>query len=265
LAALSRHWDTLRTIADRAMWALRHRQPAEPVQQSAIAIKSDPIPAVDDLGQVFPEYRPIHPTLSGFIDDAHAAIASLPVRDGLIQTETPGFLRPADALALYELAWFSNADILELGSAWGLSTSILCQAARNAGRGRRVVSVEIDPQFQRLTARTIRRRGLSGGFRLMPGEAATVIRRLIDKHRRFGLVFVDHDHSGPATATVCRALPELMRPGGMALFHDFNDTRHRTEPDAYGVYPAVRTLLEDYRFRYLRTVGCCGLVQRLPA
>ena len=45
-------------------------------------------------------------------------------------------------------------DILELGSAWGLSTTILCRAAANAGRGSKVWSVELDPELWVLSEKT---------------------------------------------------------------------------------------------------------------
>lgn len=221
-----------------------------------------PLPTLETLGAVYLPYSPVFERPGPWIDADHQAIARLPLDGVLIRGETPGFLRPADALALYELAYFARGDVLELGSAWGLSTSILGRAIRNSGRRARVASIELDPNFQQLTRTTMQAAQLTGVYEGLAGAADEWIAKLLALTRQFDVIFVDHDHSYPATRQVCVALSELLAPGGYAVFHDFNDERNRTEPFVYGVHRAVSELATRPGFAFCGVVGCCGLVQR---
>jgi predicted O-methyltransferase YrrM len=219
-------------------------------------------PELSALGSTFPSYRRSFGFAGEFIDADHQAIAELPAPEGLIVTDVQGFLRPADALTLYELAYFAAGNILELGSAWGLSTTILCRAAANAGRGSKVWSVELDPEFQKATAHAVSSHGLEQHYRALPGDANHVMRDLLANRRTFSVMFVDHDHGYASVHSACDALPRLLLPGGMALFHDFNDDRNASEAGQYGIYRAVCELLADPEMSFLGTIGCCALVHR---
>jgi cephalosporin hydroxylase len=219
-------------------------------------------PQLGNLGVDFP---PCHPTFrfpGQFINNTHQAIARLPVDGGLIRDSIPGFLRPADALALYEHAYFATGDVLELGSAWGLSTRILCRAVQDSGRNSRVTSIEILPEFQEATARAISNAGLTEFYESIPGDAASQCDTLVAQSCRFAFAFIDHDHSHQATRRICTQLPALLQPGGYALFHDFNDARNQAEPELYGVYRGVEELLQSPDFSFERTIGCCALLRR---
>lgn len=222
-----------------------------------------PPPTMDDLGQNHPTYRPVFQFDGSYIDEDHEAISRLPLDGVLIRTSVQGYLRASDALTLYEQAYFATGDVLELGSAWGLSTSIIARAIRNSGRPRKVVSVEIEPAFQLATKRTIRDAGLLRFYQALPGDAEVQVANLIDRHRQFGLVFVDHDHTYEASSRICNQLPAILEIGGYALFHDFNDERNRTEASAYGVYPAVVELISSASFAFAGVIGCCALVRRM--
>ena len=219
-------------------------------------------PAIDGLGQYFPAYRPTFQFLDLYIDDDHRAISRLPLKGGLICTKVKGYLRLPDALALYELAYYSQGDALELGSAWGLSTSITARAICNSGRCGRVFSVDIDPAFQLATSQTIKAARLHRFHEGLPGDAAVLVDRLIARNRKFGFVFVDHDHAYEPTSLICHQLPSLLKVGGFALFHDFNDERNRPEAGAYGVYRAVVELTSSPSFAFAGVIGCCALVRR---
>jgi len=236
---------------------LHARAPSRPLTATP-----QPFPPPEALGQHFPPYQPTFESAGDFIDEEHRAIATLPTEGGLIRVETPGFLRPDDALSLYELAYRADGDVLELGSAWGLSTTFLCRAVLNAGRGGRVVSIEINPDFQRATAATLRDAGLQRCHRSIPGDANEAIDRLVARGRTYGFIFVDFDHTYGATQRLCNGLHRVLRPGGMVLFHDFNDRRNISEPEEYGVYRAVAEMLDEGRMVFLGTIGCCGLIHR---
>jgi predicted O-methyltransferase YrrM len=222
------------------------------------------VPDLSVIGDEIPPYRKTFAFPGEFIDADHAAIASLPVEGGLIRAATKGFLRLADALALYEHAYFADGDVLEMGSAWGLSTTILCRAARNAGAGYAVHAIEIEKEFRRATAVAVRANGLESHYRSLPGDAGIEADRLIARGRTFGFVFVDHDHAYEPTRRVCRQLGALLQPGGRVLFHDFIDVRNRTEPSVYGVHRAVCELARDPDFEFLGVMGCSGLLRKRP-
>src|SRR5258707_754975 len=61
----------------------------------------------------------------------------------------------------------------------------------------------------------------------------------------------------------CSALTELLRPGGMALFHDFNDAWNAS--GFYGIYQAVDELLQHPRMSFLGVIGCCALIRETEA
>ena len=72
-------------------------------------------------------------------------------------------------------------------------------------------------------------------------------------------MFVDQYHGLAASRLVCRLLPRLLLPGGMALFHDFNDARN--VGGEYGVYHAVLEMLQaEPGLALYGLPGCCALV-----
>lgn len=221
---------------------MRRRPPvADPVVVCAV-------PALEDLGRSFPPYRRTFAFRGEFLDASHRHLAELPVDGDLIRAWVPGFLRPADALALYEHAFLAEGNVLEMGSAWGLSTTILGMAVRNSGRRAVVTSLEISPEFHLATAAAVADQGLTATCRLLLGDAGDEARKRMAERCRFGFAFIDHDHAYAATRLACEQLKPLLRPGGHVLFHDFNDERNRTEPETYGVHRAVAELARGHPF-----------------
>src|SRR5438128_632925 len=88
-----------------------------------------PVPLVE-----IPPFRPTYAYGDGFVNESHASYQTCPANEHLIDLGISGWLRREDALKLYELAYFADGPILELGSYHGLSTSILSRAAHDAGR-----------------------------------------------------------------------------------------------------------------------------------
>jgi predicted O-methyltransferase YrrM len=179
----------------------------------------------------------------------------------------PGFLQHADALKLYELAYFAGGDALELGSWQGLSTSILARALRDAERaGRaagRLTSIELDPAHAETTRATLSRMRLAERVEVRRADAVQALDELAREGRAFSLAFVDHDHGYDAVAAVCARLGAVLRPGAFLLFHDFNDPRNADEGDPeYGVYQAVRDGLDAQAFDFYGVYGCAALYRR---
>jgi predicted O-methyltransferase YrrM len=225
----------------------------------------DPLPAIalsphlsPDLPTVLRSYEPYRPIFRVSPDTNARLIASWPVKDGLIATRPRGFLRPADALSLYDIARYGTGRVLEIGSAWGLSTTILCRAVK-ARRTGKLVSFEIAPDFQRLTRLAIRELGLSPWHEMRGGEASQLMEQAVRREESFSAIFIDHDHGSEASHAACRLLPRLLAPKGFMLFHDFNDPLNQT--GEYGVYDAVRAMLTAHPgLAFYGMPGCCALI-----
>jgi predicted O-methyltransferase YrrM len=209
-------------------------------------------------------YQPNYP-IRGFLNSHHEYLSNL--RDNpLLNLTAPGLLdhaqgQPiegwlwrADALKLYEMAYFAEGDILELGTYKGLSTCVMAQAILDSGRAARIVSVDIGDHGWRTNA--MRTRVLHViDFRL--GDASEHLNNLIAEGRRFGFGFIDHSHTYTDVARVCPRLSSVLRVGSFAQFHDYADGRNGTDPD-YGVWQAVRDTLPQ-EFEFAGIYGCSGL------
>ena len=227
------------------------------------------------LGRVIPPYRPTYDFPGDFAHAGQRAVDRLPLTDGiLVQKKNrrwfgqviPGWLRREDALKLYELAFFAEGDILEVGSYQGLSTAILAQAARDSGRLAHVYALDISPLAVAATERNLRSLGLHRRVSAICAEARATMEDFAGKGVRFGFAFVDHAHDYRSVVEVCAALADVLRPGAFCLFHDFNDFRNADPAyQDYGVYQGVADGLEQGRFEFWGIYGCCGLYRALPA
>jgi len=222
-----------------------------------------------DLGSKIPPYLPTYDFAGSFIDRSHSYIGCCRRKDDtLIQmknrrwfgTIIPGWLRREDALKLYELAYFTATDILELGSFHGLSTSVLARANRNSGRSKHIFTFDLDPSCVKATKHNLRCLGLDRNVTILCDDATVAARRFASQGKRFGFVFIDHSHEYGPVHEVCRELTKIVAAGGFCLFHDFNDVRNRNPDDKdYGVYQAVMDGLDHDRFEFCGIYGCTGL------
>ena len=212
------------------------------------------------LGQYFPPYRPTFST--SYINDNHFYYCRCPTQEGLIDIGIQGFLRRADALKLYELAYYSQGNILEMGSAWGLSTCILAQAVADSDQPKQVISLEINPQFHQQTQDQLEQQHLAPYCQTLLGDALVLGPHLIEEQQQFGFAFIDHDHSYEATCDTCQQLLQLIRPGGFVLFHDFNDEKNRTQFPEFGVYQGVTEKFTDPPFTFFGLFGCTALYRK---
>lgn len=214
------------------------------------------------LGQAFPSYRPTYRFKTPYINAHHQYYANCPTEGALIQTGIQGFLRTADALKLYELAYYAPGDVLEMGSAWGLSTSIICQAIADSGRKRQLVSLEIDPNFHHQTVQHLDQLQLAAYLDAVQCDAREFAAILTTQQRHFSLAFIDHCHSYDATRLACQQLQALIAPQGFVLFHDFNDEQNRLNFPAHGVYQGVTEQFVESDFTFFGLFGCTALYQK---
>ncbi len=141
-------------------------------------------------------------------------IRDRPVAGSIIE----GWLQRADALKLFEIAYFVTGDILELGSYHGLSTSILARAAHDSPHKKNIFSVDLDMENVRTTNRHLDEMGLKSFVTTMCGDALSTMKGLASAGTRFDFVFVDHSHAYEAVYGVCRDLGDVLQPGGFCLF-----------------------------------------------
>jgi predicted O-methyltransferase YrrM len=215
--------------------------------------------ALDRLATAYPPYRPTYRFGAQHIDAAHARLGATAMQGDIIDLGIPGWLRPADALKLYELAYFSDGDVLEIGCYHGLSTRIQTDALRNAGRGRTLTSLELMADH---VAEAERHTADNAAFReFIIGDARESCAALRHHGRTFGTAFVDHSHTYELVHAACEDLKHLLNPGGFALFHDYNDDRNAHDPE-YGVFQAARDAFADGSFTFHGIYGCTGLYQR---
>jgi predicted O-methyltransferase YrrM len=205
-------------------------------------------------------YRKTYDFEGDFMDADHRHLAECPTQHGMIDLGIEGWLLPADALKLYELAYFCGGDMLELGSYRGLSTTLLAKASVNAGRRDAIYS--IDNSSEAIVGSQATMKGRPGADRVsflqMDGDSA--INRFIKARKRFRFAFVDHSHRYEHVLSACGLLPQVMVPGAFVLFHDYNDYRNPMEEvDDYGVYQGVRDGLGRDRFEFWGVYGCTGL------
>lgn len=212
------------------------------------------------IGIEFPPYRPTFPYDGPFIDDTHSQLAIAPTNGAIIEIGIPGWLRPADALKLYEMAYFASGDILEFGSYHGLSTSIEAKAISNAKNNCHIFSLELDPHSAKFARQNTEQ--WSNLRTVIIGDARNSCCDFIAQNKKFDFAFIDHSHSYELVFAACEDLKLLLSTGSFALFHDFNDIRNGKCAD-YGVWQAVTDSFADGSFFFCGIYGCTGLWRRM--
>lgn len=245
---------------------------------------------LEDLGTRYPGYRPTFDFPAPFINTYHKFLSNLPlkkniliklqakqpikrfltdhIRDLLIDVRNiyrygnaiPGWLRREEALKLYELAYFSPGDILELGSYHGLSTTIMSQACFDSGGKKMIYTVDLDPQCIKATLNNLRKQRLTQGVAMIIDDGTSAVRRFADAKKQFSFVFIDHSHKYEHVLAICRELPSIVGPNSMCFFHDFNHAGNKDPKDTnYGVYQAVCDGLDQNQFEFYGLFGGAAL------
>ena len=205
-------------------------------------------------------FRKTYPYRGVYIDAGHRELVARERADRMINRGIEGWLLPADALKLYELAYFCGGDVLELGTYRGLSASVLLEASVAAGLANEIISIDLDPGAT--AAGRAAMAGRAGGervwfFTTSGDEALGTFTRA---RRLFRFCFIDHSHTYEHVLSACRLLPGVLEPGSFCLFHDYNDPRNaRADVPDYGVYQGVADGLDARRFALWGIYGCCGL------
>jgi len=217
--------------------------------------------AIEQLGSNFPPYLPTYNIEGEFINEQHDIFSICPV-DGvkIIYKEISGSLRRADALKLYEMAYFAKGDIYELGCFQGLSTCIMAQAIQDSSHERKIFTVDINSSNITTTTENLKRNKLMSHVETICDDALIATDKMISENHKFDFVFIDHSHADKDVFNVCQQLDKIIMDGGFCFFHDYNDRRNKdSNYPNYGVYQGVEKGLNKLKFEFYGIYGCAAL------
>jgi predicted O-methyltransferase YrrM len=199
-------------------------------------------------------YRPTYPFDGEFLNAAHAGIHAA-------VADVPGWLRPEDALKLYELAYYADGPILEIGTYRGKSAVVIASAVRDAGKATRFLSIDVDRSALGAAAATLAERGLADRVTLVHGSSRALFRTIGGLQP--ALVFVDGDHTASGVAADLVALETRVPRGGLILLHDYVDDRNeRPQETGYGVPQGVESSWVPRDCDFVGAFGCTALFRR---
>lgn len=137
-------------------------------------------------------------------------------------------LTAAETAVLQGLA--KDADVLEVGSAYGYSTCAIGLVARSI--------VAVDPHFTHGSegdlVSNLRAYGVRGKVDIRVGFSQTILPKLHEEGRTFDLVWIDGDHTADVVEHDVTWAWKLLRPGGWIAAHDYDEI----------TCPGVRTALD---------------------
>jgi predicted O-methyltransferase YrrM len=128
-------------------------------------------------------------------------------------------VQPEEAAALARLA-SAAGDVLEIGSAFGYSAIVMALA------GARVAAVDPHtwiPDSLAGMERNLAAYGVADQVAILAETSLSVMSTFAEEGTRFGLVFIDGDHSYPAVRSDVTAALKILRPGGVLACHDYGE------------------------------------------
>jgi predicted O-methyltransferase YrrM len=120
-------------------------------------------------------------------------------------------------------------DVLEIGSAWGRSTVVLCKASRktvwsidpHTGGIGVLRKGETQDSYAEFIA-NLRRCGVASHTRVLKHTTTEVVEQgIIPQAVRFSLVFIDGMHTAEAVRTDFSFACSRLTPGGVVVFDDY--------------------------------------------
>ncbi len=225
---------------------------------------------LEEIGTKVPQYYPTYDFTDEFIDKWHRHFSDCPLKENIIQINNGngevifGWQIRQDALKLYEMGYFADGDILELGSLNGLSTVILSQANQNSPFKKQIYSVDIFQGNVESTVRNLQSLGLNNDVKTICSDATLSVKQFAKEKKQFSFVFIDHHHAYDSVYGVCCELKHIVSKGGFCLFHDFNHEGNSDESNKdYGVYQAVMDSLSKNDFEFYGIYGSTALYRAI--
>ena len=163
----------------------------------------------------------------------------------------------SELVVLYRLAQIST-DALEVGMANATSSVVICAALAACGGGR---LLSVDPYqtaaYQGQGVVNVARAGFAARHDLVEEPNYLALPRLVQEHRRFGLVLIDGWHAFDHAMLDMFYADLLLEEGGVLVMHD---------TDLPSVYKAIRFLEEHKPYERLSpepAVALTGTAARL--
>jgi predicted O-methyltransferase YrrM len=173
----------------------------------------------------------------------------------------PGWLRPEDALKLYELAFLTTGPILEIGTFQGKSAILMAGALQDAGSDATLYSLDVDQTCLQAARAYAVVHGVADRIVFVRGTARAFVRAY--PQLRPSLTFIDGDHSYAGVRRDLAVLEDVVPDDGLLLFHDFHDPRNDDPADAeVKVTAAVADSWVARDCDFGGVFGCCGLFAR---
>jgi hypothetical protein len=208
------------------------------------------------------ENAPYIPTYSfngDYINESHKFFANCEraQNQSSLSLDIEGWLYYQEALKIYELAYFSPSNVLEIGTYKGLSASIILQAIRDSSRGVVLDTVDINTVYVEQAKKNLENKfGEISDINFHLYDGNNLLDIFILENKKYGFIFLDGGHGYKNVYKNAIRLNRLLLPGGFALFHDYADRRNFQNDSCNGVYQAVHdALLTNDRFAYSGVFG----------
>lgn len=171
------------------------------------------------------------------ITDYHASLLDLPIEKGVIKTDIDGWLQPIEAHYLYKCA-YESANILELGSYHGLSTSIIAQAKIDSGNTGTITTVDVFSKNIEKTKYNVEKIAPSVKISYNIDDAINFVvkQNQLPMPVFYDMIFIDANHTYEWMKLLTQKVKLLS--DGIMLFHDYY---HRST----GVKKAVTEVLGE--------------------
>lgn len=120
--------------------------------------------------------------------------------------------------------------IVETGTNWGSSTIVLAQAVRDAGRGGRVHTIELDPRNHEKAIRRVARAGLSDLVEFHLGASEQVLPALAKDLPSVRMAYLDGGHTLDTVMTEFTAIEPKLTHGALVLMDNTYPIAEENEP-----------------------------------
>lgn len=107
--------------------------------------------------------------------------------------------------------------IVETGTNWGSSTIVLAQAIRDAGRGGRVHTIELDPKNHAKAKRRVARAGLEDLVEFHLGPSQEILPTIVPNLPSIRFAYLDGGHELETVLAEFAAVEKKLTPGAVVM------------------------------------------------
>lgn len=216
---------------------------------------------VIDLKKISNSYVPTWDIATNYINQFHENLNANPSSRLGIE----GWLHPTDALKIYELAFFTEGLIVELGTYQGLSCSIMAKATIDSGRKNEIITIDLENHFKSVAINNVAKIANGANIGFQTGDAKELVQDLIAAEKKATLLFVDHAHTYAPVFEIGILAEELVSDNGYVLFHDFlNEENFDQDDDKMNVTSAVMdSINQSSQFEFVGLFGCSVLYKKV--